>query len=291
MYPAAFEYHRVTSVEEAVGLLSRYKDDAKLLAGGHSLVPMMKLRLAQPKHLVDIGRIGSLAGVREDGVATVIGALTTHYAVESNASLKTKCPVLPEAAAMIGDPQVRNLGTVGGSLAHADPAADWPAVVLALGAELKAVGPKGARTIKADDFFKDLLTTALGPDEILTEIRVPGLPAHTGTAYLKHPHPASRFAVVGVAAVVTLDGGGKVSSARVAVTGVGAKAVRAKGVEAALSGKAPDAATIQAAAAKAADGIEMSADLQGSVEYKRHLTQVYAKRALEAAVTRAKGGK
>jgi len=291
MYPATFEYHRAGSVEEAVGLLSRYKDDAKLLAGGHSLIPMMKLRLAQPKHLVDIGRIGGLVGVKEDGGAQVIGALTTHYAIESNASLKTRCPVLPEAAAMIGDPQVRNLGTVGGSLAHADPAADWPAVFLALGAELKAVGPKGARTIKADDFFKDLLTTALGSDEVLTEIRVPSLAAHTGAAYVKHPHPASRFAVVGVAAVVTLDGSGKVSAARVAVTGVGPKAVRAKGVEGALTGKAPDAATIQAAAAKAADGIDISADLQGSVEYKRHLTQVYAKRALEAAAARAKGGK
>jgi len=290
MYPASFEYHRVASVEEAVGLLSRHRDDAKLLAGGHSLLPMMKLRLAQPKHVVDIRRIGSLAGIREEGGATVLGALTTHYAIESSASLKAKCPVLPEAAAMIGDPQVRNLGTIGGSVAHADPAADWPAVVLALGAEIKAVGPKGARTIKADDFFKDLLTTALAHDEVLTEIRIPALPAHTGTAYVKHPHPASRFAVVGVAAVMTLDGSGKVAQAHVGVTGVGAKAVRAKGVEAALAGKTPDATTIQAAAAKAADGIEITADLQGSIEYKRHLTQVYARRALEAAVARAKGG-
>src|SRR5438034_1297346 len=153
MYPATFEYHRVGSVEEAVGLLARYKDDAKLLAGGHSLIPMMKLRLAQPKHVVDIGRIGGLSSVREEGGTIVIGALTTHYTVESNAALKSRCAILPEAAAMIGDPQVRNLGTIGGSLAHADPAADWPAVVLALGAELRAVGPKGARTIKAEEFF------------------------------------------------------------------------------------------------------------------------------------------
>ena len=252
---------------------------------------MMKLRLAQPKHVVDIRRIGGLSGVRDEGGTIVIGALTTHYAIESNASLKQKCPILTEAGAMIGDPQVRNLGTMGGSLAHSDPAADWPAVVLALGAELKAVGPKGARTIKAADFFKDLLTTALGHDEILTEIRIPALPAHTGTAYAKHPHPASRFAVVGVAAVVTLDGAGKCTAAHVGVTGVGSMATRAKGTEAAVTGKTLDAATIQGAAAKAADGIEMSADLQGSVEYKRHLTQVYAKRALEAAASRAKGGK
>ncbi|HSE96556.1 MAG TPA: xanthine dehydrogenase family protein subunit M [Methylomirabilota bacterium] len=287
MYPASFEYHRPGSVEEAVGLLTRYKDDAKVVAGGHSLIPMMKLRLAQPKHLVDIRRIGGLSGVREEGGTIAIGALTTHYAIESNAALKGKCPILPEAGAMIGDPQVRNQGTMGGSLAHADPAADWPAVVLALGAEMKAVGPKGARTIKAQDFFTDLLTTALRPDEILTEIRIPATPAHTGMAYVKHPHPASRFAVVGVAAVVTVEGG-KCKEAHVAVTGVGAKATRAKGVEAALAGKALDAATIQAAAAKAADGIEMSADLQGSVEYKQHLTRVYARRALEAAAARAK---
>lgn len=289
MYPASFEYHRAASVEEAVGLLSRYKDDAKLLAGGHSLIPMMRLRLAQPKHLVDIGRIGGLSGIREEGGALVIGALTTHYAVESSGVAKARCPVLAEAAAMIGDPHVRNLGTVGGSLAHADPSADWPAVVLALGAELRAAGPRGARTIQAAEFFRDLMTTALGPDEILTEIRIPAAPAHSGAAYVKHPHPASRFAVVGVAALVTLDAAGKCQTARVGVTGAGSKAVRATGVEAALAGHALDGATIRAAAQKAADGIDISADLQGSVEYKAHLVRVYAARAVEAAATRARG--
>jgi len=288
MYPAAFDYHRPASLEEAVGLLAKHGDDAKLLAGGHSLIPLMKLRLAQPKHVVDIGRIGALSGIREDGSAVVIGALTTHYAVESSASLKAKCPMLTEAAALIGDPQVRNLGTIGGSLAHADPAADWPAVILALGAEIRAVGPKGARTIKADDFFKDLLTTALAPDEILSEIRIPVPPAGTGAVYVKHPHPASRFAVVGVAAVLTVSGG-TCQRASVAITGVGAKATRAKGVEAALAGKPLDGASIGAAAEKAADGIEINADLQGSVEYKAHLTRVYTRRALEAAAARAKG--
>jgi carbon-monoxide dehydrogenase medium subunit len=273
-----------------VGLLTRHKDDAKLLAGGHSLIPMMKLRLAQPKHLVDIGRVKGLSGIREEGGHFVIGALTTHHAVESSAAVKQKCPMLSEAAAMIGDPQVRNYGTMGGSVAHADPAADWPAVLLALGADVKAVGPKGARTIKIDDFFKDLFTTALHPDEVLTEIHVP-TGGHGGAAYVKHPHPASRFAVCGVAAAVTLDGTGKCTSARVGVTGVGSKAVRAKGVEAALTGKALDAASIAAASQKAADGIDINADLQGSVEYKAHLTRVYARRALEHAVGRAKGGK
>ena len=290
MYPASFEYHRVATVEEAVGLLTRHKDDAKLLAGGHSLIPMMKLRLAQPKHLVDIGRVKTLSGIREEGGHFVIGALTTHYAVESSAAIKQKCPMLSEAAAMIGDPQVRNYGTIGGSVAHADPAADWPAVLLALGAEVKAVGPKGARTIKVDDFFKDLFTTALGPDEVLTEIHIP-TGGHGGAAYVKHPHPASRFAVCGVAAAVTLDGTGKCKAAHVGITGVGSKATRAKGVEAALTGKTLDTAAITAAAQKAADGIDINADLQGSVEYKAHLTRVYTRRALERAVERAKGGK
>ena len=247
MYPATFEYHRPTTVDEAVRLLATHKDDAKLLAGGHSLIPLMKLRLTTPKHVVDLRRITGLSGVREESGAIVIGALTTHYAIESNASLEGKCPMLPEAAAMIGDPQVRNWGTIGGSLAHADPAADWPAVVLALGAELRATGPKGSRPIKAEDFFKDLLTTVLGPDEVLTEIRIPAPAAGTGMAYVKHPHPASRFAVVGVAAVLTVSGG-KCDKASVAITGVGPKAARAKGVEAALAGKALDAQTIAAAA-------------------------------------------
>jgi aerobic carbon-monoxide dehydrogenase medium subunit len=286
MYPASFEYHRPATVEEAVRLLGTHKDDAKLLAGGHSLIPLMKLRLTSPKHVIDLRRVSGLSGVREEGGAIVIGALTTHYAIESNASLKAKCPILTEAGAMIGDPQVRNWGTIGGSLAHADPAADWPAVVLALGAELKATGSRGARTIKVDDFFKDLLTTALAPDEVLTEIRIPAPAAGSGMAYVKHPHPASRFAVVGVAAVVTVSGG-KCQKASVAVTGVGAKATHAKGVEDALAGKALDAQSIAAAAEKAADGIAMTADLQGSVEYKQHLTRVYARRALEAAAARA----
>jgi carbon-monoxide dehydrogenase medium subunit len=287
MYPASFEYHRAASVEEAVGLLTRYKDDAKLLAGGHSLIPMMKLRLAQPKHLIDIGRLTGLSGIREEGGQVVIGALTTHYAIESSASLRQKCPMLTEAAALIGDPQVRNHGTIGGSLAHADPAADWPAVMLALGAELRAAGPKGARTIRAKEFFKDLFTTALGPDEMLTEVRIPA-GGHSGAAYVKHPHPASRFAVVGVAAAVTLDRAGRCTSSHVGITGVGSHAVRAKGVEGMLTGKALDAAAIAAAAQKAADGIDINADLQGSVEYKAHLTRVYTRRALERAVERAR---
>ncbi len=285
MYPAQFEYHKAGSVREALDLLGRYKDDAKLLAGGHSLLPAMKLRLAQPKHLIDIGKIAGLAGVKEEGGTLVIGAMTTHYAIESSALLKGKCPLLPEVAEHIGDPMVRNLGTIGGSLAHADPAADWPAAAIALGVELVAEGPKGKRTIKVDDFFKGLLTTALTDDEILTEIRIPASGANTKGAYAKFRHPASRFAVVGVAAVLTMDGS-KIAKASIGITGAGTKATRAKGVEAAIAGKNADAASIQAAASSAADGVDVQPDLQGSVEYKQHLLRVFAKRAIEAAAAK-----
>jgi carbon-monoxide dehydrogenase medium subunit len=285
MYPAQFEYHKAGTVKEALDLLAKYKDEAKLLAGGHSLLPAMKLRLAQPKHLIDIGKVSGLAGVKEEGSTLVIGAMTTHYAIESSAVLKSKCPLLPEVAGHIGDPMVRNMGTLGGSLAHADPAADWPAAVIALGAEFVAEGPKGKRTIKVDDFFKGILTTALAENEILTEIRVPACGANVKCAYAKFPHPASRFAVVGVAAVLTMDGG-KISKASIGITGAGTKATRAKGVEGAIAGKPADAASIQAAASSAAEGVDVQADLQGSVEYKQHLLRVFAKRAMEAAAAK-----
>jgi carbon-monoxide dehydrogenase medium subunit len=287
MYPAAFEYHTPASVKDALGLLVTLKDDAKILAGGHSLIPMMKLRLAQPKHLIDLRKVPGLAGIKEAGGALVIGAMTTHWQVESSSLVKSKCLVLSEVGGIIGDPAVRNLGTIGGSLAHADPAADWPAGMIALGAEMVCEGPKGRRTVKVDDWFQGLMATALREDELLVEIRVPLLPAGSGAAYLKFPHPASRFAVVGVAAAVTLDRQGTCTKASVGVTGAGTKAVRAKGVEAGLTGKKLDAATIEAAAQKAADGVDVQADLQGSVEYKSHLCRVFAKRAVTEAVKRA----
>jgi carbon-monoxide dehydrogenase medium subunit len=287
MYPAQFDYHTPGSIKEALDLLGKHKDDAKLLAGGHSLLPAMKFRLARPAHVVDLRKIPGLSGIKEDGGTLVIGAMTTHYAVESSAAVKSKCGVLAQTAALIGDPMVRNMGTIGGSLAHADPAADYPATAIAVGAELVAEGPKGKRTIKVDDFFKGLMTTAVGADEILTEVRVPALAANQSAAYMKFPHPASRFAVVGVAAVLTIDGG-KCTKASVGVTGAGTHAVRARGVEAALAGKTLDAASIAAAADKAADGVDVQADLQGSVDYKRHLLKVFAKRAIEAAVAAKK---
>jgi carbon-monoxide dehydrogenase medium subunit len=287
MYPAAFEYHAPKNVAEALKLLGKLRD-AKILAGGHSLIPMMKLRLAQPKHLIDLGRVKGLTGIKGAGSTLAIGAMTTHWDVESSKVLKAKCPILSETASVIGDPAVRNKGTIGGSLAHGDPAADLPATAIALGAEFVCQGKK-KRTVKVDDWFKGLMETALGAKELLVEIRVPALGKGTGGAYLKFPHPASRFAVVGVAAVVTLDKNGVCTKAGVGVTGAGTKAVRAKGVEAALTGKRLDAAAIEAAAAKAADGVDVQADLQGSVEYKAHLCRVFAKRAIEAAVKRAKG--
>jgi carbon-monoxide dehydrogenase medium subunit len=288
MYPAAFEYHAPATVKDALKLLGKL-DDAKLLAGGHSLVPMMKLRLAQPKNIIDLRKVSGLTGIKEDKGVITVGAMVTHWEVESSKVLKAKAPVVSETAAIIGDPAVRNKGTLGGSLAHADPAADMPATALALGFEFVCEGAKGKRTVKVDDWFKGLMTTALKDDELLTQIRIPVWPAGSGAAYLKFPHPASRFAVVGVGAAVTLDKNGTCTRASIGITGAGTKAVRAKGVEAALTGRPLDAATIEAAAQKAAEGVDVQADLQGSVEYKSHLCRVFARRALEAALKRARG--
>ena len=288
MYPASFEYHSPTTVKEALGLMTKL-EDAKILAGGHSLVPMMKLRLAQPKNIIDLRKVTGLSGIKEDAGAIAIGAMTTHWDVESSKLIQSKCPIVSETAAVIGDPAVRNVGTIGGSLAHADPAADMPATAIAHGAEFVCEGPKGRRTVKVDDWFVGLMTTAVKDDELLVEIRFPIWGAGTGGAYLKFPHPASRFAVVGAAAVVTLDKQGTCTKAGVGITGAGTKAVRAKGVEAGLVGKKLDQATIDAAAQKAAEGVDVQADLQGSVEYKSHLCRVFARRAIEAAVKRVQG--
>jgi len=286
MIPAQFDYVAPATLQEALGLLAEHADDAKILAGGHSLIPAMKLRLAQPAMLIDISRLKDLAYVREEGGQIRVGAMTTHYQLEASERMRALCPLLPECAASIGDVQVRNRGTIGGSLAHADPAADWPAAVIALGAEMVAVSARGERVIRADDFFVEMLTTALEPGEVLREIRIPAPPARTGQAYTKLHHPASGFAVVGVAVSLTLDGDGKCSSAGVGVTGVAAKAYRAAGVESALVGAAPDEQTILAAASHAAEGVELNGDIYASAEYRRHLAQVYTRRAVAHAVSR-----
>jgi carbon-monoxide dehydrogenase medium subunit len=287
MYAAPFEYHRARSVEEAVALLGEHGDDAKLLAGGHSLIPLLKLRFAQPKHLIDVRKIPNLSGIREDAGAIVIGAATTHAQIEHSELIERRLPILTEAAHVIGDPLVRNMGTLGGSLAHADPGADFPAAMLVLGAEMRAIGPRGPRSIVADDFFLDILTTALAPNEVLTEIRIPVPRAGTGGAYVKFRHPASGYALIGAAALVTREGAGAIREARVALTGVGTRPMRVRAAERVLTGKSADETIIADAAGRVAEGLEPRADAQGSAEYKKHLAVVYARRAISLAIERA----
>ena len=278
MYSSDVDYYRATSVADAVKMLQKNKG-AKLLAGGHSLIPAMKLRLARPTVVIDIARIANLSDIRESGGRIAIGALTTHRAVETSALLKSKCPLLCETAAVIGDVQVRNKGTIGGSLVHADPAADYPAAILALDAEIEVAGPRGRRTIRAADFFVDLLQTSLAADEILTEVRVSATPRTV--AYVKTEQKASGFALAGVAVVVGADG------IRIGVTGVAPKAYRAAAAEQVLAGQSsPSAETIALAAARAADGVEPLNDIHASTEYRAHLARVKTGRALEKALAR-----
>ena len=283
MIPAPFDYKVPASLEEAVVLLASDPDGTKVLAGGHSLIPAMKLRLAQPQLLVDIARIKSLAYIREEGDQILIGATTTHYQLESSDLLKRICPLLPMCGASIGDVQVRNKGTIGGSVAHSDPAGDWPAAVLALDADVVLVGPNGERTVKATNFFINLMTTDLQPGEILREIRIRKPSGRFGQAYQKVPHPASGFAVVGVAVNLVLNDDGSCKSVAIGVTGVGIKAYRAQAVESALAGKNLDDDAIAAAAAHVCDGIDPTTDLYASGDYRCHLAQVHTRRAIKAA--------
>ncbi len=287
MYAAPFEYHSPSTLAEALSLLSKYGEEAKVLSGSMSLVPLMKLRLAQPGHVVDLRKVPGLSGISESGGSVVVGGRTTHHEVSASAVVRSKLPMMAEAAGQIGDPQVRNLGTIGGSLSHADPSADWPAVLVALDASVQIASTKRERTVKVEQFIVGPLTTVLEPGEILTHVRVPLPSGKYGGAYEKLPHPASRFAIVGVAAEVFLDAKGAVQSSRIAVTGLASKVARATHAEQALQGKAPDAAAVKAAAARAAEGIELRADLTGSADYKAHLAAVYAERAISRAVARA----
>jgi carbon-monoxide dehydrogenase medium subunit len=287
MIPANFDYIAAKTLEDAISLLATHKDDAKILAGGHSLLPAMKLRLMQPKVLIDLSRIKDLSYIREEGGQIRIGAMSTHFQLETSDLLRRSCPLLPETASHLGDMQVRNKGTLGGSLAHSDPAADWPAAILALNAEIVAAGPKGDRVIKATDFFVEMLTTALQPGEVLREIRIPAGKGKSGQAYLKVRHPASGFAVVGIAVNLSIDGG-KCQSAGIGITGVSPKAYRAAKVESALQGNALDAKTLAAAAVHAADGVDVNSDLYASAEYRKQLAAVYTRRALELAASRVK---
>jgi carbon-monoxide dehydrogenase medium subunit len=286
MIPAAFDYQVPKTLEEALRLYERHGDEAKILAGGHSLLPLMKLRLAQPRYIIDIGRLRGMDYIREENGKIAIGALTTHAEIETSDLLREKCPLLPETAGEIGDVQVRNRGTIGGSLAHADPAADYPAAILALEAEIVVANAGGTRTIAAKDFFVDMLTTALRPGEILSQVRVPVLAPRVGTAYAKLHQPASGFAVVGAAARVTVAGD-KIEDVTLGITGLGPKAFRATGVERALKGKKASPPLLEEAARHAADGAEPLADIHASAEYRSEMAAVFARRALERAIERA----
>jgi carbon-monoxide dehydrogenase medium subunit len=287
MFPANFGYIAAGSVEEATELLAKHGEEAKLLAGGHSLIPAMKLRLASPRYLIDLGRVPGLSGIIVDGETLAIGALTVHADVASSDLVRQRLPGLTEAATAIGDVQVRNRGTIGGSVAHADPAADFPVILTALNASFVLQGRSGRRTVAAKDFFLDFYTTALAPSEVLTEIRIPLPPAGAGSAYAKLPHPASGYVVVSAGALVVRDPSGRCLSAAVAIGGVDNTPRRASATEAALQGQPLTSEIIAAAAAKASEGSEPQDDLYASADYKRHAATVYARRAIEAAVKRA----
>jgi carbon-monoxide dehydrogenase medium subunit len=286
MFPASFGYVAAHSVDEALGLLDKHGDAGKLLAGGHSLIPAMKLRLMSPGTLIDLGTIPGLRGIRVDEKSLVIGALTVHSDVASSDLVRKHLPGLAEAASVIGDMQVRNRGTIGGSMAHADPAADFPVVLTALNASLVVQSSTGNRTIAVDEFFTDFYTTAMATNEILTEIRVPIPPSGSGTAYAKLPHPASGYVVVSAGALITQSSGSCVS-ARLAIGGLASGPIRAVNTEIELKGKSLTSQVINAAAAKAAENTDPTEDLYASAEYKKHVATVYARKAIEAAVQRA----
>ena len=289
MHPASFGYHAPGSLEEAFDLLQQHGEDAKVLAGGHSLLPAMKLRLTQPGYLIDLRRIPGLGGIRTEDDALAVGALTTHTRVAAAETVRRAVPGLADTAAVIGDLQVRNRGTMGGSVAHADPAADLPVTLTALDAAFVLASRAGERVVSADDFFVDFFTTALEPHEILTEIRIPAPPAGAGTSYAKLPHPASGYVVVSAAAALRVDGNGVCSEARVVLGGVAGTPRRAAATEAALLGQELTREAAAAAAARAADDIDPHADSYADEEYKRHMAVVYAGRAIEAAAGRGRG--
>jgi len=287
MIPAAFQYHAPTTVGEATALLARLGEEAKVLSGGQSLIPLMKLRLASPAHVVDINGIPGLSGIREAGGVLRIGALTRESDLEESELIRTRYPLLHDTSKVIADPIVRNLATIGGNLAHGDPANDHPATMLALGAEVVAIGTKGERRIAIGSFFTGPFATSLKPDEILVEIRIPQPVAKSGGAYLKLERKVGDFATAAVAAQLTLGASGACDQVGIGLTNVGLTPIKATKAEAALKGKAPDETAIKRAAELAAEASEPSEDLRGSVEYKRDLVRVLTARALRRAVERA----
>jgi aerobic carbon-monoxide dehydrogenase medium subunit len=287
MMPAAFDYMAPESLDDALAALNTRPEDAKILAGGQSLLALMKLRLANPKLVIDLRKIPALAEIREEGQQLIIGALTTHFQIESSPLVQKKCPLLRETARMIGDVQVRNRGTLGGSLTHADPAADWPAAILALAGELKLAHPQGDRWIGAGEFFLGPMTTAIAPTEILTAVRVPVAAGRSGVAYQKMAQQASGFAIVGVAVVVKLDQDTRCEEIGIGVTGLSEKPFRASAVEERLRGEKLTVKIIEAASAHTPDGIEPLEDLHASADYRAHLARIHTRRAIQEAAKKA----
>jgi carbon-monoxide dehydrogenase medium subunit len=287
MFPASFAYVAPRSVQEALELLTQHGEQAKLLAGGHSLIPAMKLRLVTPRTLIDLCQIPGLSGLRVEGNTLLIGALTVHTDLASADLVRRHFAGLAEAASVIGDLQVRNRGTIGGSVAHADPAADLPVILTALDASFILQSASGSRTVAAGDFFLDYYTTALKPYEVLTEIRLPLPPRGAASAYAKLPHPASGYVVVSAGVYIECGSSGSCVAARVVLGGLGNRPIRALATEAALKGQFLTAPLIATAAAAAADATDPDGDTYASAEYKRHVASVYAKRAIERAVQRA----
>ena len=288
MFAPQFDYYRAGSVAEAAALLAEHPE-AKLLAGGHSLIPLLKLRLAAPSALVDIGRIDSLRSIREESGTIEIGALTTHSELASSELLRSRATALAEAAGMIGDPAVRNRGTIGGNVAHADPASDLPAVLACLGAEFRVTGGNGDRSVGASDFFEGLMSTAIGEGEILTSIGIPTVDSACGSAYAKFAHPASRYAVIGAAAALVVDEDGSCTCASVTLGGLVPAPVRATAVEEALVGTRLDAAAIASASGLTGDALDADdvlGDVYASAEYRRSVAQVWVQRALSSAAAR-----
>lgn len=287
MIPPAFEYLRPKTVPEAISMLQQHGEDAKILSGGQSLIPMMKFRLARPSHLIDINRIAELAYIKEESGFLRIGGLTREAELESSAIVRDKYPLLLDTARVIADPQVRNLATVGGNLAHGDPANDHPATMIALRAQIVATGAKGQRVIPIDEFFVSLFETALKKDEILTEIRIPSPSAHSGGAYLKLERKVGDFATAAVAVQLTLDEKGAMEKVGIGLTNVGPTPLRARKAEDAMQGKKPDAAAIRQAAQLASDDAQPSSDLRGPAEYKKGLIKELTSRAIAKALERA----
>ena len=287
MIPSAFEYFSPATLGEAQSLLRKYGGDAKVLAGGHSLIPLMKLRLAEPKYIIDLGKISDLSYIRDHDAGLAIGAMTSYYDIETSPLVKERFPVLAEATALVADFQVRNKGTIGGSMAHADPSADLPAVILALEAQIKSGSSRVMRTINATRFFVDTFMTALRENEIVTEIRIPALPPKTGGSYKKFANKASHFAEVGVAAFVTMNGN-VCERVRIGITGSGAIALRARAAERALEGKEASESNLALAVQRCSRGIEFQSNIHASAEYRAHLTRVFTRRALDEAISRAK---